>query len=166
MRLFVIAALLPAVSAFVANPSINVAARASSTSLADAAAPVELTIDMPPSGSNLQANLKIPPLLSVPSEIIQVRYKLPFGLDVEPKNNLAVVTKDGPGGEKVGDVLRYTSQWAIGLPQGGGIMASAMAFSGGASWQCSLFNVVKAESWDQVVEALVSNDPVRLLILT
>jgi hypothetical protein len=32
--------------------------------------------------------------------------------------------------EKVGDVLRYTSQWIMGLPSGDGLAATA-AFTGG-----------------------------------
>jgi hypothetical protein len=116
---------------------------------------------MPPSGSELQAKMKIEPLLSVPSEIIEVRYRLPFDLNVEPRNNLAVCTKDGPGGEKQGDVLRFTSAWTLGLPQGEGLMASAAAFAGGVSWRCSMFDVMKAKSWGQVVEALTSNLPIR-----
>ena len=120
-----------------------------------------LTIALPPSGSGLEANLKLKPILSVPSEIVVVRYKLPFGLDVVPKNNLAVCTKDGAGGEKVGDVLRFTTQWKLGLPSPDSVMASFSSISGGVSWQTSLFNVVEAENWDDVVEALVSNVPVR-----
>jgi len=118
---------------------------------------VELSVSMPPSGSGLQANMKVAPILSVPSKLVEIRYKVPFGLNVEPKNQLCVCTKDGPGGEKEGDVLRYTSQWTIGLPSGGGIISTAASFSGGVSWQCSLFNVLKAKSWEQVVGALTSN---------
>ena len=104
---------------------------------------------------------RIPKLLSVASEIVVVRYALPFGLDVAPKNNLVVCTKDGKGGEKEGDILRYTSAWSIGLPQGDGLLSTAASFSGGVSWQCSLFDVMKAKSWEQVVEALTSNVEVR-----
>lgn len=118
---------------------------------------VELSVMMPPSGSGLQANMKITPILSVPSEIIEVRYKVPFGLDVAPKNQLCLCTKDGAGGEKEGDVLRYTSQWTIGLPSGDGLLSTAASFSGGVSWQCSMFNVLQAKSWEQVVEALTTN---------
>jgi len=117
----------------------------------------EVDVIIPPSNSGLQAQMKFKPILDVPSEIIEVRYKLPFGLDVAPKNNLAVVTKDGAGGEKVGDVLRYTSMWSLGLPQGDGLVSSAAAFSGGIGWQCSLFDVMRASAWEQVIEALVSN---------
>lgn len=120
----------------------------------------ETTVDLP-GGKGLSAQMKFNSVLEVPSEVIEVRYKLPFGLDVEPKNNFAVCTKDGAGGEKVGDILRYTSQWTMGLPQGDGVVASAMAFSGGISWQCSLFDVMKAGRWQDVVDALVSNEPSR-----
>lgn len=126
--------------------------------------PVELFIAMPPSDSGLQANMRIQPILSVPSEIIEVRYKVPFGLDVAPKNQLCVCTKDGPGGEKVGDVLRYTSQWTLGLPAGDGLVSTAASFSGGVSWQCSMFNVLKAKSWEQVVEALTTNVQVSTIL--
>lgn len=123
--------------------------------------PFQITVDLPPAGSELQANMKIEPVLSVPSEIIQVRYKLPFDLSVEPKKGLAVCTADGPGGERVNDVLRYTSQWTMGLPRSVGIMATAASFAGGLSWQCSMFDVMKAVKWEQVVEALTSNRPER-----
>jgi len=122
---------------------------------------VELSISMPPSGSGLQANMKIVPVLSVPSKIVEVRYKVPFGLNVAPKNQLCVCTKDGAGGEKEGDILRYASQWTIGLPSGDGLLSPAAWFSGGVSWQCSLFNVLNARSWEQVVEALTPNVEVR-----
>jgi hypothetical protein len=120
----------------------------------------EVTIRMPPTGSDLQANLVLEPVLSTPSEIVEVRYKVPFGLNVEPKNGLAVCTKDGEGGERVGDILRYSSQWTLGLPRGSGILSTAAAFSGGVSWQCSMFNVLKAKEWREVVEALLSNEQV------
>jgi len=121
----------------------------------------ELTIDLPPSGSDVQAFMGIDPIFSVPSELVVVRYKVPFGLSVEPQKNLAVVTKAGPGGEQPGDVLRYSSQWTLGLPKGDGLVTTAAAFSGGLSWQCSMFNVVKAKAWEQVVEALTSNTEAR-----
>ena len=121
----------------------------------------ELTIDLPPSNSDLQAVMGIDPILSVPSELVVVRYRVPFGLNVEPSKNLAVVTKAGPGGEQPGDVLRYCSQWTLGLPKGDGLVTTAAAFSGGLSWQCSMFNVVKAKAWEQVVQALTSNTDAR-----
>lgn len=116
-----------------------------------------IEVAMPPVNSGLVAQMKIDPVLPGNSEIIEVRYKLPFGLDVAPKDNLAVCTKDGAGGEKVGDVLRYTSQWKMGLPMGDGIVSTAASFAGGLSWQCTLFDVTKASRWEAVVEALTSN---------
>jgi hypothetical protein len=121
----------------------------------------ELEISIPPSNSGLLAQMKINPVLEGGSEIIQVRYKIPFGLNVEPKNGFATVTQDGQGGEKVGDVLRFTSQWTMGLPRGNGLISTAASFSGGIGWQCSLFDVMKAKRWEEVVEALVSNVPQR-----
>jgi hypothetical protein len=87
--------------------------------------------------------MNFPPLL-VESELVVVRYQLPFGLNAEPKGRVCVVTKDGPGGERVGDILRFTTKWSQGQP--------------------SLFDVSKClerrldNSWTEVVGALVSND--------
>jgi hypothetical protein len=124
-------------------------------------AAVRMEVALPPSNSGLVARMKIDPILSEDSEFIEVRYRLPFGLNVAPKNNMAVCTKDGIGGEKVGDVLRYTSQWKMGLPMGDGLVSTAASFAGGVSWQCSMFDVAKATRWDAVVEALTSNTPSR-----
>ena len=55
--------------------------------------------------------MKFKPLLATESELVVVRYDLPFGLAAEPKGRVVVVTKDGPGGEKVGDILRFTTKW-------------------------------------------------------
>ena len=118
---------------------------------------LEIEMNMPPTSSGVVARLKFPPVFSEPSEIVMVRYGLPFGLNVEPQNNLAICTKDGPGGEKVGDVLRYTSQWTMGLPQGDGVVSTVASFSGGISWQCSMFDVMKSNDWPRVIEALTSN---------
>jgi hypothetical protein len=120
----------------------------------------ELMLDMPGT-SNLQAQVKCEPVLSVPSELIEVRYKIPFGLDVAPSKGFAVCNKDGAGGEKVGDILRFTSQWTLGLPRGDGMVTTAASFAGGLSWQCSLLDVSKSKAWELVVEALVSNVPGR-----
>lgn len=117
----------------------------------------EVLLKMPPSGSDIQAQLKFEPVLNEPSEIVEIRYKIPFGLNVEPKNNLALCTKDGDGGERVGDVLRFTSAWSMGLPRGDGLVTTAASFAGGLAWQCSMFDVMKSKNWQQVVEALTSN---------
>lgn len=45
----------------------------------------------------------------------------------------------------------------MGLPRGDGIVSTAASFSGAIGWQCSLFDVARAGSWDSVVEALVTN---------
>lgn len=87
--------------------------------------------------------------------------KVPFGLDVAPQNNMAVCTKAGANGEQPGDILRYTSQWTLGLPRGDGVITTAMSFSGGISWQVSMFDVLAAKRWDDVVAALVSNEKSR-----
>ena len=121
------------------------------------AEPFEVLLKIPPTDSDIQAKLKFEPVLDEPSEIVEVRYKIPFGLNVEPKNNLALCTKDGEGGEKVGDVLRFTSAWTMGLPRGDGLVTTAASFAGGLQWQCSMFDVMKSKSWQQVVEALTSN---------
>ena len=121
----------------------------------------ELEVKMPPSTSDLQAQLKIKSIISGPSKLIEVRYKLPFGLDIQPQKGMAVCTKDGAGGEKVGDVLRFSSQWTMGLPRGNGLISTAASFSGAIGWQCSLFDVMQAGQWEEVVEALTSNTPQR-----
>jgi hypothetical protein len=104
MRCFSFLLLLPMAQAFMVNQTPQSHSIASSTRLAETTESFEISIDMPPSNSGLQANMKIVSILSVPSEIVEVRYKLPFGLDVAPKKGLAVCMKDGKGGEKVGDV--------------------------------------------------------------
>jgi hypothetical protein len=118
---------------------------------------MDITVSLPGSRGDLLANLKLNPVLSTKSTLVEVRYAVPFGLDVQPKKGLAVCTKDGPGGEQVNDVLRFTSQWSLGLPRGDGLITQGAAFAGGLSWQCSLFDVMKANSWEEVVEALTSN---------
>jgi hypothetical protein len=116
-----------------------------------------------PGREGLTAQMKFKSIYpnDTPSQIIQVRYAIPFGLDVSPINNLATCTKDGVGGEKAGDILRYTSQWTLGLPRGDGVITTAMSFSGGISWQVSMFDIMKASKWESVVEALVSNEASR-----
>jgi hypothetical protein len=126
----------------------------------------EVEVDIPPSNSGVSCKLKFGSILSVPSEIVEVRYKLPFGLNVEPKKNFAVVTKGHDSGdetkERTGDILRYTSQWTMGLPDGDGLAATAGFFSGGGvTWRCTMFDVMKAKDWSRVVEALTSNVPAR-----
>ncbi|GFH60220.1 hypothetical protein CTEN210_16696 [Chaetoceros tenuissimus] len=121
----------------------------------------DFEVNMPPKNSGLAAQMKIKPILDQPSELVEVRYQIPFGLNVEPKNGMAVCTQAGEGGEQVGDVLRFTSQYTMGLPRGDGLVSTAASFSGAIGWQCSLFDVTKANTWEEVVEALVSNTPQR-----
>ena len=57
-----------------------------------------------------------------------MRYSIPFGLNVENQGGeglqkgkvvRAVCTKAGPGGEKVGDVLRYCTEYKMQLAGSG-----------------------------------------------
>ena len=74
-----------------------------------------------------------------------VRYELPFGLSAEPKGRVVVVTKDGKeGGEKIGDILRFSLEWKGASP--------------GMFDVCKCMERQLVNSFDQVVEALVSND--------
>lgn len=88
-------------------------------------------------------NMKFKPLL-VESELVVVRYNLPFGLNAEPRGRVVAVTKAGEGGEQEGDILRFTLKWNGSQP--------------------SMFDVCKCmerqlqNSFDQVVGALVTND--------
>ena len=120
--------------------------------MADAAA-LSVKTEIPPRG---MCGVKFKPLAS-PSEAVVVKYSIPFGLNVEQQNGLAVCTKAGEGGEAVGDILRYCTEWKIGLPPGDGALTTAASFGGIVSWQMGLFDVAKAGSWDAVVEALTSN---------
>lgn len=87
------------------------------------------------------AEVKLPPILEN-SEIVIVRYDLPFGLNAAPDeaSGQVVVQQDGKGGgEKVGDILRQTTYWRGKEP--------------------GLFDVSKnANNFDLVVQALVTND--------
>ena len=76
--------------------------------------PFKLVVNLPPRG---KASLKFKPTFEA-SEAVVVRYGMPFGLNVENKGGRAVCTKDGAGGEKVGDVLRYCTEFTMGLSGG------------------------------------------------
>lgn len=157
MRLF-LTFFISATTAFL--PSIRHSHRRSSHA-SSSSSTFEVTIDLPPTGSEISAQLKIESILSVPTELVVVRYKIPFGLNVEPTKGLAVVTQAGNGGEQPGDILRYTTQWTLALPGGESLSNTFASFAGGLSWQCSIFDVIKAQAWEQVVEALTSNTPER-----
>jgi len=116
-------------------------------------------------GDKGKGQLKFKPL-EPSSEAVEVRYKVPFGLNVENQGGRAICTKDGEGGEKVGDILRYTTFFSMQLPGGGGGGGGGVAdtlgsFGGLLSWQIGLFDVARAKSWDELVEKLVSNTPER-----
>ncbi|MGK3734727.1 MAG: hypothetical protein ACI90V_001566 [Bacillariaceae sp.] len=53
----------------------------------------------------------------------------------------------------------------MGLPQGDGVVSTVASFSGGISWQCSMFDVMKAKDWSRVVEALTSNVEVSYIYI-
>ena len=87
------------------------------------------------------AEVKLPPILEK-SELVVVRYELPFSLSAEPDkaSGQVVVSKDGKvGGEKVGDIFRQTTYWRGNQP--------------------GIFDVSKnADNFDLVVKALLTND--------
>mmetsp|Transcript_25701 Transcript_25701/g.83018 ORF Transcript_25701/g.83018 Transcript_25701/m.83018 type:complete len:175 (-) Transcript_25701:372-896(-) len=113
-----------------------------------------------PLGKAGTANIRFKPTVAQ-SEAVVVRYNIPFGLNVESQGGRAICTKDGQGGEKVGDILRFTTQWTMGLPRGDGLVSTVASFGGAIGWQVNLFDVSKAKTFDEVVEALVSNRPER-----
>jgi len=86
------------------------------------------------------AEVNLPPLLEN-SEVVVVRYDLPFGLNAGPDaaSGQIVVKADGAGGERVGDILRQTTYWRGRDP--------------------GIFDVSKnAGNFDLVVQALKTND--------
>ena len=88
-------------------------------------------------------NMKFRPVLT-DSELVYVTYKLPFGLSAEPRGRVVSVTADGEGGEKVGDILRFTLKWNGQEP--------------GMFDVCKCMERQLQNSFDQVVGALTSND--------
>ena len=119
--------------------------------------PFELEV---PLGSDSLAQLKFKPLLDS-SEVVVVKCKIPFGLSAEPKEGKAVVTADGDGGEKIGDILRFCTHWYMGQMEGSGLLSTVGNFGGAPSWRLGLFDVAKASTWQEVIEALTSNEPRR-----
>jgi hypothetical protein len=114
----------------------------STTAVYDARPDFEFSFEIPKKGiaDVGTAEVRLPPLLEK-SEVIVVRYDLPFGLNAEPDkaSGQVVVTKDGSGGEKVGDILRQTTYWRGKEP--------------------GIFDVSKnAANFDYVIQALVTND--------
>ena len=101
------------------------------------------------------------------SEFIVVSYKVPFGLNIErpPKNfPCPTVTKDGPDGEKVGDVLRATTCFSQGF-QAAGLTSDIAQFAGNIKWRRGIFDTTGAQ-WDNTVAALLSNTAERTDIVT
>jgi hypothetical protein len=158
--------------------SLAVAARPqlTTTQAADPRYFPPITIDLPPSNSGYFATMKhiepvvkllssssLPQQPSSSSELIQVRRKIPLYLSVAPQSNgLAVCTRDGPPGtERVGDILRFISAWRRALPVSTDsdtwTLSLASAAGTNLTWQCTLFNIMKALTWEEVVEALLSN---------
>ena len=90
-------------------------------------------------------NMNFKPILTE-SELVMVTYELPFGLAAEPRGRVVAVTKDGEGGEKEGDILRFTLEW-----QGGEAQPAMFDV-------CSCMERRLDTSFDEVVKALTSND--------
>lgn len=89
------------------------------------------------------ADVKLAPILAK-SELVIVRYDIPFGLNAAPDeaSGQIVVTKDGesPQIEKVGDILRQATYWQKKRPL--------------------IIDVSKnAEDWETIVKALMTNTP-------
>ena len=96
------------------------------------------------------------------SEFFLVKYKVPFSLNIErpPKNfPCPIVSKDGPEGEKVGDVLRATTCFSQGF-QAAGLTSDIASFAGNIKTRPAIFDTTGAQ-WDAVVSALVSNTEER-----
>ena len=99
---------------------------------------------------------KLAPLLEA-SDCVTIELKLPLGLNAEPKDGRVVVTKDGPGGEKAGDVLRFFSAWkdTFGSAQPEMVDVDKMMTRTMANGE----KVVRGQQgFDEVVQKLVSND--------
>ncbi len=115
-------------------------------------------LEVPMDGENVKPiPISLRPIFAK-SEFLVVTYDVPFGLNVDkpPKNFPApIVTKDGKGGEKVGDVLRATSCWSQGF-NAAGATSDIMSFAGNVKWRRSVFDTTGAP-WEQVVQALTSN---------
>jgi len=96
------------------------------------------------------------------SEFLLVSYKVPFDLNIErpPKSfPCPICSKDGPGGEKEGDVLRATTSFSQGF-QAAGVTSDIASFAGNIKWRASVFDTTGAQ-WEQVVAALLSNTAER-----
>jgi hypothetical protein len=131
--------LVPSTSGFISHHRTLPFGR-TTTSIFSTRDEFEFSFEMPKKGiaEYGTAQVKLPPVLPN-SEIVVVRYDLPFGLNAAPSNDQIVVTQDGRGGEKVGDILRQTTYWRGKTP--------------------GLFDVSKnADNFDAVIAALVTNE--------
>eukprot|EP00566_Odontella_aurita_P027118 CAMPEP_0113540838 /NCGR_PEP_ID=MMETSP0015_2-20120614/8698_1 /TAXON_ID=2838 /ORGANISM="Odontella" /LENGTH=161 /DNA_ID=CAMNT_0000440677 /DNA_START=125 /DNA_END=610 /DNA_ORIENTATION=- /assembly_acc=CAM_ASM_000160 len=140
--LFVAASAVPAASGFAQLPLRPTALSTTTARAQTERAEFEFSFEIPKKGiaDVGTAEVRLPPVLEN-SELVVVRYDLPFGLSAEPDaaSGQVVVTKDGANGEKVGDILRQTTYWRGREP--------------------GLFDVSKnADNFDLVVQALVTND--------
>jgi hypothetical protein len=100
----------------------------------------ECSFEMPKKGISeyRTAQVKLPPVV-LNSEIVVVRYNLPFGLNADPSDDQVDVTQDGLGEKKVGDVLRQMTYWRGTTP--------------------GLFDLSKnADNFESVIAALVTNE--------
>lgn len=134
----------PALSFHRSNSVVRFESEGSDDPAADESArpDFEFSFDMPSKGIAEYgiAEVQLTPVMEK-SEIIVVRYALPFGLNAapDPAMGQVVVTKDGEGGEKVGDILRQTTIWRGTTP--------------------GIFDVSKnADNFELVIQALVTND--------
>eukprot|EP01041_Mallomonas_annulata_P005295 gene5295-10588_t len=91
------------------------------------------------------------------SEFIVITYAVPFSLNVEPKQGMAIVTKDGKNGEQVGDIMRATTCFSQGFVAAGAA-TDIMAFAGNVKWRKGIFETSGAP-WSQILDALLSNTP-------
>lgn len=89
-------------------------------------------------------NMNFKPLLATESELVVVRSPLPLNLAAAPNGRVVSVTKDGEGGERVGDILRFTLKWTDRQPSMFDV--------------CQVMERQLQTSFDEVVAALVSND--------
>jgi hypothetical protein len=94
-------------------------------------------------------------------------YDVPFSLNIDrpPRGFPApVVSKDGKGGEIVGDVLRATTCWSQGF-EAAGVTSDIQMFAGNVKWRKSIFDTTSAP-WEEVVNALKSNTAERSKTVT
>ena len=168
MNLLLATSLIGCAAALQLNvPQLNVAA-ATRGSMARAAVPhmaVEardkfyVEFEIPKKGiseyGTCQANLA--PLLES-SDCVTIELQLPLGLNAEPEDGRVVVKKDGPGGEKAGDVLRFFSAWkdTFGSAQPEMVDVDKMMMRTMANGEKVARS--QSEGFDKVVQKLVSND--------